>query len=64
MAVSSKAQGKNIGFLLGNTAVKKAIELGAKNIYLESNTILKPAINLYQKLGFRKVAGHATPYKR
>ena len=64
MAVSPNAQGKNIGFLLGEAAINKAIELGASNIYLESNTILKPAINLYQKLGFQKIAGHSTPYKR
>ncbi|WP_029906601.1 bifunctional helix-turn-helix transcriptional regulator/GNAT family N-acetyltransferase [Prevotella sp. 10(H)] len=64
MAVSPNAQGKNIGFLLGRAAINKAIELGASNVYLESNTILKPAINLYQKLGFKKVVGHSTPYKR
>jgi hypothetical protein len=38
--------------------------MGAKKIYLESNTILKPAINLYHKMGFQKVSGLATPYKR
>ncbi|WP_337966220.1 helix-turn-helix domain-containing GNAT family N-acetyltransferase [uncultured Flavobacterium sp.] len=64
MAVSPKAQGKNIGFLLGQEIVKSAKESGAKKIYLESNTILKPAINLYYKLGFQKVYGLATPYKR
>lgn len=64
MAVSPKAQGKNIGFLLGKAALKKATEEGASKIYLESSTILKPAINLYQKLGFQKIAGHSTPYKR
>ncbi|RKR04630.1 MarR family transcriptional regulator with acetyltransferase activity [Flavobacterium sp. 90] len=64
MAVSPKAQGKNIGFLLGQEIVKSAKEAGAKKIYLESNTILKPAINLYYKLGFQKVYGLATPYKR
>jgi DNA-binding MarR family transcriptional regulator/N-acetylglutamate synthase-like GNAT family acetyltransferase len=64
MAVSPKAQGKNIGFLLGETIVNSAREQGAKKIYLESNTILKPAINLYYKLGFQKVFGLATPYKR
>jgi len=64
MAVSPKAQGKNIGFLLGQAVIKKARELGASHLYLESNTVLKPAINLYHKLGFQKVAGHATPYKR
>jgi DNA-binding MarR family transcriptional regulator/GNAT superfamily N-acetyltransferase len=64
MAVSPKAQGKNIGFLLGETIVNSAREQGAKKIYLESNTIIKPAINLYYKLGFQKVFGLATPYKR
>jgi DNA-binding MarR family transcriptional regulator/GNAT superfamily N-acetyltransferase len=64
MAVSPKAQGKNIGFLLGQAIVNSAKEMGADKIYLESNTILKPAINLYYKLGFQKVYGLATPYKR
>lgn len=64
MAVSPKAQGKNIGWLLGRAIAAKAKELGAKKIYLESNTILKPAINLYYKLGFEKVFGLETPYKR
>ncbi|MET3535306.1 bifunctional helix-turn-helix transcriptional regulator/GNAT family N-acetyltransferase [Chryseobacterium limigenitum] len=64
MAVSPKAQGKSIGWLLGQKVVDSARELGASKLYLESNTILKPAINLYYKLGFEKVAGHATPYKR
>jgi DNA-binding MarR family transcriptional regulator/GNAT superfamily N-acetyltransferase len=64
MAVSPAAQGKNIGWLLGNAIVERAKSLGARKLYLESNTILKPAISLYHKLGFRKVAGHATPYER
>ncbi|QNN44110.1 bifunctional helix-turn-helix transcriptional regulator/GNAT family N-acetyltransferase [Pedobacter roseus] len=64
MAVSPKAQGKNVGFLLANAVVEKAKSLGASKIYLESNTILKPAINLYHKLGFQKVAGKPTPYTR
>lgn len=64
MAVSPKVQGKNIGWLLGNAVVDAAKESGASNIYLESNTILKPAINLYQKLGFKKVISRSTPYER
>ncbi len=64
MAVSPKMQGKNIGRLLGQAIVDKAKSLGASALYLESNTILKPAISLYQKMGFKKVVGHATPYKR
>lgn len=64
MAVSPKAQGKNIGTLLGQAAIDKARDLGANTIYLESNTILKPAINLYRKLGFEKVTGIPSPYER
>lgn len=64
MAVSPRAQGKGIGYLLGKAIVRKATELGAKSIYLESNTILKPALSLYEKLGFQKISGHDTPYER
>ena len=64
MAVSPKVQGKSIGWLLGQAAIQKARSLGARNLYLESNTILKPAIGLYHKLGFQKVAGRPTPYER
>ena len=64
MAVSPEVQGKGIGWLLGRNVIDKARSMGVGKIYLESNTILKPAIKLYQKLGFRKVAGHATPYER
>lgn len=64
MAVSPKAQGLGIGSLLGNAIIEKARSLGAETLYLESNTILKPAINLYQKLGFKKVSGFPTPYER
>ncbi|WP_336702950.1 helix-turn-helix domain-containing GNAT family N-acetyltransferase [Chryseobacterium indologenes] len=64
MAVSPKAQGKNIGWLLGQAIINTAKESGASKIYLESNTMLKPAINLYYKLGFQKVSGRTTPYQR
>lgn len=64
MAVSPKAQGKNIGFMLGQAIIEKAKALKAKRIFLESNTILKPAISLYEKLGFKKITGPPTPYER
>jgi len=64
MAVSDEAKGNGIGYLLGIAAIEKATEAGAKRIYLESNTILKPAINLYQKLGFKRIAGKPSPYER
>jgi DNA-binding MarR family transcriptional regulator/N-acetylglutamate synthase-like GNAT family acetyltransferase len=64
MAVSPKAQGKNMGWFLGQAVINSAKELRASKIYLESNTALKPAINLYYKMGFQKISGRPTPYKR
>jgi GNAT superfamily N-acetyltransferase len=64
MAVSPKVQGKSIGWLLGQAILEKAKAAGAKNVYLESNRVLGPAINLYHKLGFEEIAGRATPYAR
>jgi GNAT superfamily N-acetyltransferase/predicted transcriptional regulator len=64
MAVSPKAKGKGIGYLLGMACIQKARESGAAKLYLESNTKLKPAINLYHKLGFKKISGLPSPYER
>ncbi len=64
MAVTSKAKGKGIGYLLGKTVIKKALEIKAKRLYLESNTVLKPAISLYHKLGFKRSQGVKSPYER
>ncbi len=64
MAVSPKAQGKGIGKLLGKAVIAKAKELGAKSVYLESNTKLSPAINLYRKLGFKEIEGIQAAYNR
>jgi DNA-binding MarR family transcriptional regulator/GNAT superfamily N-acetyltransferase len=64
MAVSPEARGKNIGYLLGKAVIEKAQALKADRLFLESNTILKPAINLYLKLGFQKIVGPPTPYER
>lgn len=64
MAVAEIAQGRGIGQLLGEAAIAKAHELGAKKVYLESNTVLEPAIKLYQKLGFQKIVGKPSPYER
>lgn len=64
MAVSPDVQGKSIGWLLGLRIVEAAKDMGASKLYLESNTLLKPAISLYHKLGFKKVVGRATPYAR
>lgn len=60
MAVSPKAQGKKLGYLLGNALVEKAKELKAEKVFLVTNSILVPAIKLYEKLGFiHTPIGHA-----
>ena len=38
--------------------------MGIPDQYLETNSILEPAVNLYRKLGFKDVAGGASPYCR
>ncbi|WP_224746312.1 GNAT family N-acetyltransferase [Mucilaginibacter glaciei] len=64
MAVSPKARGKGIGYLLGRHCIEQAKQLGANKLYLESNTVLEPAIALYHKLGFKKITGIPSPYER
>jgi len=64
MAVSSEYQGKGIGNLLAKAIIDKAKTHNAKTLYLESNTILTPAIRLYKKLGFKEISGFETPYER
>jgi DNA-binding MarR family transcriptional regulator/N-acetylglutamate synthase-like GNAT family acetyltransferase len=64
MAVSGEAKGKGIGYLLGQAVIEKAKEIGANSVYLESNTKLVPAINLYHKLGFEQIQGKSSPYQR
>lgn len=64
MAVSPKAQGKKIGYLLGEATLDKARTLGGKIVYLETNSSLTPAINLYKKLGFSNTCGNESPYSR
>jgi len=64
MAGTDRAQGKNIGWLLGQAVITKAKSLGAKTLYLESNTKLEYAIRLYQKLDFQRIVGIPSPYER
>jgi len=64
MAVADESKGMGLGFLLGKHIISKAKEFGADSLYLESNTLLAPAINLYRKLGFQRVSGNESPYDR
>jgi len=64
MGVDPNTHGKGIGFALGKAIIAKARVENAKSIYLESNTVLKPALNLYRKLGFKEITGFPSPYSR
>jgi GNAT superfamily N-acetyltransferase len=64
MAVAEDLQGHQIGKKLGLAALEKARRLQAERVWLESNHILTPAINLYRKLGFVEIPVTDTPYAR
>ena len=55
MAVSPKYQGLKIGNKLIDYCIEFSKQQGWKKIMLYSNTTLKPAINLYKKVGFKEV---------
>jgi ribosomal protein S18 acetylase RimI-like enzyme len=64
MAVSEKFQGKQIGNKMLAFAISHVKSIGGEKLILFSNNILKPAIHLYKKFGFREVPlDHAT-YQR
>lgn len=64
MGVSESARGLGIGGLIGEAAIKKAREMGAKRVYLETNSSLTPALTLYAKLGFVRIENFTSPYER
>lgn len=64
MGVSPVAQGKGVGMILGKAILEKAKEMGARKVVLYSNTKLKPALHIYQKLGFTSVIPESGKYCR
>ena len=64
MAVDDNFQRKGIAEAMSHASFRKAHELGAKSVILYTNSMLSPAIRLYEKLGFKHVPiGHGE-YKR
>jgi ribosomal protein S18 acetylase RimI-like enzyme len=55
MAVAPQARGRGYGDLLMETAIRFAGDAGASRIVIVSNTVLEPAIRLYEKHGFVRV---------
>lgn len=65
MAVADDAKGRGFGDLLMEACVAWAVEKGASEITILSNTVLEPAIRLYHKHGFETVKLGAHPdYER
>lgn len=65
MAVTEKHQGLKIGKKLMYTSICKAIKLGTDRLFLDSNTLLTPAISLYRKVGFNEIPVPSnSPYER
>ena len=55
MAVAPSARGRGYANLLMEAAIEHARRKNARRIFLFSNTVLAPAIRLYEKYGFRTV---------
>ena len=65
MGVTPKYQGLRIGQKLMYHAINFAGENHFTRLFLDSNTVLQPAIRLYRKVGFREVpVPEDSPYER
>ncbi|MCI4645270.1 MAG: GNAT family N-acetyltransferase [Hyphomonadaceae bacterium] len=67
MSVDAGQRGKGIGRALMQAAIEAARQMGAAQIWLESNRKLDAARGLYASSGFRELSGSefaCTPYTR
>ena len=64
MAVDPAARGRHIGRALGEAAIARARDHGARLVELLSNTKLTPAIALYRSLGFVEAPLPPNDYER
>lgn len=67
MGVTTRHRGAGIGSAVMAYLVDVAPSLGAKQLYIETNSALGPAIRVYEKFGFRHLGDGEhpeTPYKR
>jgi len=64
MTVAESVRGLKIGEKLCAAALDRARQLGAKRVFLYSNTKAYQALNLYFKLGFRVVGLDSQEFKR
>lgn len=52
MSVTDKYQGLKVGRKIAIRAIEEFISVGGSTLFLESNSRLKPALHLYESLGF------------
>ena len=65
MGVRPQAQGKGAGRMLVAAAVETARAMGMKRVYIETNSVLAPALKLYRDAGFQPLkVPQASPYAR
>lgn len=64
MAVSESARGMHIGLKLAEAIIEKARQFNGVILFLDSNTVLEPAISLYRKVGFIEIKDHVSVYAR
>ena len=65
MGVDKTSQTKGAGFKLGQAILDLAVAKGFRTVCLETNSVLAPALRLYDKLGFKKMpAPGSSDYQR
>lgn len=64
MAVDPKYRGRKIGNILMDNIINKAKQMGAKRLWLESNTKLVAALTMYAKFGFKEIPIDNSPFSR
>lgn len=64
MTVSEDLRGSGLGRLLMQRCIDAGAEMGARRLYLETNSSLGPALGLYRAMGFKDLAPVETQYAR
>jgi len=61
MYFASEVRGSGLGQILLQKMIEKAKNLGYLRVYLETASVLKQAVHIYEKAGFMPVAEKHTP---
>jgi GNAT superfamily N-acetyltransferase len=64
MGVLEDARGQGLGRRLVQAAIARARDMGARSLYLETNSKLVAAMKLYAAEGFVQARGRPSPYAR